>query len=172
LNWYIAVTHYSATGGSHGTSLVYMIAPQSGWRFWSIVFDATLPAMQELSLYEGAGVLRANNGGLFNDPMEPYPEDWAIEMGDPSFFGMLDQVRLQKTARTQLEIIDDYQACVVDPASYDMEWQMAMRIDGTPYVQRAIGDTENRLWTDFRAPVRRVTSSREVALRLQLAQKV
>lgn len=167
--WYLEVRHVDGASEDTQAFTSYLFTTANvGWKLISIIYDSSETGAAKLKLY-------IDDGSAINADAEMTVDAGAASAGaaitvaHPSLTGYIDQMRLLNVARTAVEVASDYGGCTAQTIN-DATWVMSWLVDGTTYAERTIEDGEERIFSDFRIPVKLLTGDHEVALRLQLKE--
>lgn len=165
--WHVSVTHHF--GGSAGTTFPgWTIDASPGWTLLTVVWE--LGAPNPIALYVNDNpVPYLPFAPLANSPVAP-AAGTVIDVAAPDLWGGLDEMRMLDVALTPAEIAAAYAATTGAASPIDYEWVMQILIDGEVYAERVIEESEARRLKDFKAPVRHLSGTQEVAFRLKLRE--
>lgn len=169
-SWNLFVTHYDGTGGSSGGSFpghIWDISP--GWQLVTVRFNSSLLWPNQCELFIGSTSLGFLGGGMSMIPLTPLLDAPLQYMGS-GMNGQMDGVRMLNRWLSNAEILTSLQETTMPPSPVNFEWKMEILIGGTVYAERTILPSEQRRWTDFKAPVRHLTGHQEIAFRLSIQE--
>jgi hypothetical protein len=169
-SWYPYVTHF-AGGVSSGTACTpWTLAPPSAWCQLSLVYDAALGGGDRLRCYCNDVLVATAAAPPVCSPLVP-PATGVLEIASGASWGAWDAVRLVQAALSPAEVAASWAAAQTPGPEQRARWLQQIRIDDAVYAERTLVPTEGRCWTDFVAPVRRLTGPHVVAFRLILAEE-
>jgi len=164
-SWFIAITHYN--GGASETRLFPIpLTVSIPWTFVTIVF----PAAGGVADGYINGAFVAPTTAIFTIAPGQPSAGTPIQVADPDLWGEIDSVRLSSSAHLSGQISTDYNTTLAAAATKDYEWIMEILVDDQTFARRIIGESERRRWTEFLAPVRRVSGIHRVTFRLQIRE--
>jgi hypothetical protein len=166
--WYPYVTHYNA-GSSDGTAFLDWIPTTSpGWMQITAVFNwAASPSSNRVRIYVNGALASLSVGIPSLQPRTP-PSTGYLEIFGGNAWGAVDAVRMLDRALSGFEISASYSQAQTPGVPQTAQWVMEIRVDEMVYARRVVMPDERRRWTDFSAPVRRLTGPHQVAFRLTL----
>lgn len=166
-SWLLTVDHTLGGVTQTQTCPSYAWATSDGWHHVALAYDVFAVGAAQLTLYiDGVlASLGADEVGL--PPGAPVAGE-ALTVGHPGLWGALSQVRLSLVAVTPEDVAADYATCAAAPVTELAQWRMSLLIGSVEYCTRVIRPTEARRLVDFRAPVRHLTGTHGVILRLLL----
>lgn len=168
--WNVAATHWNLAGTPSTQSMpMWPITSNLGWTMCSLVYDSALVGAAKHALYVDGALASNAVGAIAHDP-DPATIAGEVQLTDPDLWGGFDQVRISDTAHGAAKVLADYNRCVNAPVSTGAAWLMQVLIGGVVYCERTIAAGESRRWRDFYAPVRSLTGSHSVAVRMSLVE--
>lgn len=168
--WWPALVH---TDGATTVVVVfegYAITTSTGWHMLTATFNSAAGVdIERCSLYVD-GVFACFGSTIMTIPPNAPSPGAIMLVGSPELVGDIDNVLVAAVAGSAGDVNDDYLACTTPPASNAARWRMQIIVDGDVYCDRVISESEHRVWTDFRAPVRHLVGGYTVEFKLWIEE--
>ena len=167
--WWPSLMNYNGGTTTYTTFLAYPITATNGWHLFSWVYDSALAGTARARLYVDGAFVANGDITLTTAPAAPTIAG-TIVIGDPTLAGSIGQVSIDHVAHDATRVLAEYHRCVDAPLAMPAAWRMQVLVDGVVYCDRVVIAAEQRRWTDFLAPVRRLTGTHTVTFRLRIEE--
>ena len=170
--WYPYLTHfYNASYSGVGFDVLYDIETNQGWELITITYDETEAPLNRVSMFLDDTYLGHPNFSMNMTPGIPASGYSGLQYGDQYCWGQLDACRLLNRVMSPSEVAAAYAELTTPRPLVNTKWAQQILIDGEVYANRILQVDEARRWTDFKAPVRRLSGLHEVTFRFAFREE-
>lgn len=169
--WYPRIDHYTGVTTS-GVNLnsCYTIDENQGWQMLTFCYDSSAAPNDRIRMYRNSTNLGTAGSAITVIPSIPPEGSTLLQYGDMNCWGQLDSCRLLDRVLTSPQVSTSYTETITSGVTINTNWVQQILIDSKVYASRVIQVGEERRWTDFIAPVRRLVGHHTVEFRMELQE--